>query len=105
MDFTKKKIRQAFYKSKEWQILRQYLLGQNPLCELCFAKDRLKPAEAIHHKIDIVDRPDLRLDTNNCQPLCAKCHNSISAMNQAGSEKDLSAVQLKWTDEVIKLKK
>jgi len=104
-DFNKKENRQAFYRSPEWRMFRKYILAQTPLCELCIDKDRLNPATEIHHKVDIIDRPELRLDMNNLQPLCKSCHSEITAQHSSGSEKNMSPVQLKWTDEVIKIKK
>lgn len=41
--------RQKIYQSTKWKELRLAKLMQQPLCELCLAKDIIKPAEDIHH--------------------------------------------------------
>ena len=107
MDWTDTKTRQTFYKSKEWQYLRKWILSRGPLCELCIAKDRLTPATEVHHKIDLWIDPAKRLDPNNLQPLCQSCHNTISAGNAMNNEKDMTPSNKKWDleDQLQKLKK
>jgi len=93
MNFQTRAERQKFYKSSHWQILRQWVLSRDPLCELCITKDRITPGTECHHKIDIADRPDLRLDPKNIQVLCQTCHNTISSETDA----KMQPVQLKHT--------
>jgi 5-methylcytosine-specific restriction protein A len=104
-NFKSRLSRQKFYNSANWKVLRDYLLYKKPLCEVCLEKERITVATEVHHKIDIIDRPELRLDTNNLQPLCHDCHSKITAMHMAGSEKDLAPTQLKWKAEPLKIKK
>ena len=104
-DYTKREIRQKFYNSSEWHMLRNYLLAREPLCDMCIERERITPATTCHHIIDIVDAPDRRFDTKNIQTLCESCHNSITAINTSGSEKNFKPVEKKWSTEVLKIKK
>lgn len=69
----------SFYKSKEWQIVRQQVLERdNYLCVRCNNPDKLErktPADVVHHIEELKERWDLRLDPNNCESLCHNCHN------------------------------
>jgi len=104
-DWSKRKTRQRFYRSSEWQILRKWILSRHPLCEKCIDNDRITPATELHHKIDIKDDPSKRLDTNNLQPLCKKCHDDITL--NADNENKFTPVKTKWSieDQLQKLKK
>jgi len=104
-DWSKRDVRQKFYKSKEWRMLRQWILSNGPLCERCIDNDRLRPATEIHHKIDIKDDPSKRLDTSNLQPLCNSCHNEISADNAINNENKFKPVATKWETLTTKIKK
>lgn len=78
LDFTKYSDRQQFYCSREWRMLRAFKLHINPLCEICLKKNILKPAEEVHHIVDIKDEPELALVMSNLQSLCKKCHSKIT---------------------------
>lgn len=82
--WTHREIRQKFYQSKEWRNIREYVLSKEPFCRKCKAEGYLVPAYAVDHIVDIVDEPLKRLDINNLQPLCRKCHSSktLSKMNR-----------------------
>jgi len=58
-----------------WQRLRLAYLAQHPLCRMCEAQGRVTAASVVDHVLTIADRPDLRLDWNNLQPLCKPCHD------------------------------
>lgn len=65
-----------FYNSKEWRALREYVMAKNHfLCIQC----TLVPADVVDHIIPIEVDWSLRLDVNNCQPLCHACHNKKTA--------------------------
>ena len=63
----------AFYNSRTWRTLRKYVLMGEPLCRDCG-----KPATVVDHIRPISDG-GARLDIENLQPLCFKCHNRKSA--------------------------
>lgn len=52
------------------------------LCEECARYGRRNsqglpvPATVAHHKVPIEEHPELRLDVNNGEALCAACHNA-----------------------------
>lgn len=100
-----RKGRAAFYRSKEWQMLRNFILSRNPLCERCLKKDRIVQATEVHHRIDLAHFPEGRLDPENLEPLCAKCHNEHTARESSGSEKELTKVNKEWNPEIESLKK
>lgn len=65
-----------FYNSKEWKALSQYVMATNHyLCIQC----ETVPADVVDHIIPVKINWSLRLDPNNCQPLCHKCHNKKTA--------------------------
>ena len=64
-----------FYRRATWRKFRLAFLWQNPLCVVCFEKGQLVPAEHVDHVIPRKVRPDLELDPENCQALCASCHS------------------------------
>lgn len=65
----------------EWERVRREYLAVRPFCERCGEQEgRLH----VDHKIEVKDRPDLRLDWDNLQTLCQACHNKATkerAMN------------------------
>jgi 5-methylcytosine-specific restriction protein A len=67
--------RARFYRSKEWRALRDAKIRRNPLCERCLIAGNLTKAEIVHHKKEIHDRPDLRLNIGNLESVCQACHN------------------------------
>ena len=68
----------------DWQRLRKRKLQADPLCEDCESRGRVTLAEEFDHIIRIVERPDLRLDWDNLQCLCQKCHAAKSAAERSG---------------------
>ena len=68
----------------DWQRLRRRKLQTAPLCEDCKSRGRLTLAVEVDHKIRISERPDLRLDWDNLQSLCAPCHAAKSAAERSG---------------------
>jgi 5-methylcytosine-specific restriction protein A len=58
-----------------WQRLRRMHLNANPWCVFCLEKGLVVEGEHVDHKLTIRERPDLRLDPENLQTLCAPCHN------------------------------
>ena len=64
----------AFYHSKEWQQVREYVLMRDSyLCRICGA-----PAEEVHHKIHLTPGnlydPRVNLNPDNLISLCKECH-------------------------------
>lgn len=81
----------AFYNSKEWKRKREKILERDHYeCQECrerlrvaaargkrlYGKDaKIRRATEVHHKKELKDYPQLRLDDENLVSLCVKCHN------------------------------
>jgi len=55
---------------------------QSPLCEICLARDIVKPAVDVHHKDSFLNyEGNLRLwkayDSDNLLSLCKECHSFL----------------------------
>ena len=77
-----------FYRSKEWQTVRQFCLRRdNYLCVKCYA-----PAEEVHHKIhltmDNIFDNDVALNPQNLICLCRDCHFAIHKEDKLKGIKD-----------------
>jgi len=69
-----------FYKSKEWQILRQQaLIKDKGLCQDCLEKKKISMATEVDHIIPVKVRWDLRLNLDNLRSLCHRCHMKKTA--------------------------
>ena len=101
--FNTRAARQEFYQSAPWRTLRDYFLQISPLCEYCLDEVLAVPATEVDHKIDIKDKPELRLDSSNLQSLCQSCHNKKSSRTHLNSEKGMKPSNPKWIAEVMKL--
>lgn len=73
-----------FYHSIAWLKLRLIQLADTPYCELCYQRDELVEATHVHHKVEIVEDPDLRLDPDNLQSLCHSCHSRLHRSRKVG---------------------
>ena len=71
------KREQRFYSSSDWIRTRNHKKQLNPLCEICFVNNKLKPVDIIHHIIEIKEDWSLRLSLSNLQSVCFACHNKI----------------------------
>lgn len=70
----------AFYRSAAWQRMRRLILERDHgLCQECLRHGRYTPATAVHHKQELLERWDLRLDPDNLESLCDECHNRMRA--------------------------
>src|SRR5579864_1183035 len=65
-----------FYASTPWRKLRAWFLVRNPLCADCLKAGRVTSAAHIHHVKERKERPDLALDPDNLEALCASCHGA-----------------------------
>ena len=73
----------AFYKSKEWQECREYILMRDRyLCVKCES-----PAEEVHHKIHLtpanIGDVSITLNPDNLICLCRSCHFDVHKADKA----------------------
>ena len=68
-----------FYKSKQWQHVRDYVMKRDQwLCQDCLKKGLIVPAEEVHHITPLspenITDPSITLNENNLIALCRECH-------------------------------
>jgi 5-methylcytosine-specific restriction endonuclease McrA len=64
-----------FYTSPVWRRMQAHVLKANHYeCARCKAKGKVVKASTVHHKEYLRNRPELALDENNLEPICAACH-------------------------------
>ena len=74
-----KQYAEDFYKSTTWQKCRDaYMKKAKGLCEDCYKKGLIVPAEEIHHiefiTPDNINDPKITLNFDNLVALCRECH-------------------------------
>jgi 5-methylcytosine-specific restriction endonuclease McrA len=72
----------AFYHTMAWKNTRKaYSQSVGGLCERCYSKGIVTPAEIVHHKIplteDNISDTNITLNWNNLEALCRKCHAEV----------------------------
>jgi 5-methylcytosine-specific restriction protein A len=73
----------------DWKRLRATFLVVHPICEHCDRRGVTTPARVVNHRIDIRDRPDLRLNESNLEALCKQCHDRHTARRMNAERKRL----------------
>lgn len=68
----------AFYKSREWQIIRaEVLKEQHYECQRCKSKGEYSSGNIVHHIKHIKEYPELALVRSNLMVVCYACHNEL----------------------------
>tara|TARA_R110000737_G_scaffold37384_2_gene57161 strand:+ start:1755 stop:2096 length:342 start_codon:yes stop_codon:yes gene_type:complete len=75
---TRQYSNQSFYNSKGWRMTRKFYIKANPLCEICKRNNITKESQMVDH-ITPINNGGQKIDHNNLQALCNKCHNTKSA--------------------------
>ena len=63
------------YNSK-WVRAREYFLADNPLCRLCWERNKVTPSTVVDHIKPHKGDQDKFWDESNWQALCKHCHDS-----------------------------
>jgi 5-methylcytosine-specific restriction enzyme A len=71
------------YDSRWADYSRRYRIA-NPLCVLCLAADRTRPAEVVDHVRPHRGDADLFWGAENHQSLCKRCHDRKTATEDGG---------------------
>jgi len=77
--------KQKFYGLSIWKRkLRIYHLREEPLCQMCLAKDKIVSASVVDHIIPFENQyDDLATDTENFSSLCHSCHSVATTRETA----------------------
>lgn len=62
-----------------WSLLRARTLNKYPRCVLCGSTDKLR----VHHKVPVIERPDMTEQEDNLVTLCTICHGKIHGRMKA----------------------
>jgi len=65
-----------------WQRARETFLGRHPLCCYCDRRGRVTAATIVDHIKPHQGDQALFWDTNNWQPLCKDCHDTVKAQEE-----------------------
>lgn len=70
---------EKFYKSAAWKRVRDAAIRRDAyLCVDCMKKNKLMPAEEVHHIIELtpdnIHDPKIALNLDNLVSLCKECH-------------------------------
>jgi len=71
-----------------WRRLRDWWIGNNPLCAACSTEDWPVSATDVDHIVPVVQAPDRRLDPTNLQSLCRSCHGRKTYGETLGKARD-----------------
>ena len=67
----------AFYKTKEWELIRGIALARDRYqCVECKKRGIIKPAQMVHHIVPVKKDWNKRLELSNLESLCEACHNA-----------------------------
>jgi 5-methylcytosine-specific restriction enzyme A len=69
---------------KDWRMVRASVLAAEPWCRMCAERGIQTQAKLVDHIVTVRERPDLRLNRANLQPLCWPCHNGKTIRHDGG---------------------
>lgn len=80
-DDEQRQLRQKAYNMSGWRKLRMKYLKEHPLCEECLKRNKVTPADQVHHKRSPFKKGEINyelfLDPNNLESICAECHGML----------------------------
>jgi 5-methylcytosine-specific restriction protein A len=65
------------YCTKQWRLLRERVLREEPLCRYCKEMGLIQASEHVDHIKPVRTHRQLAFNRSNLQGLCAHCHNSV----------------------------
>ena len=76
-----KEFSKAFYKSRTWQKVRQFIWKRdNGLCQDCLKKGLITPGKEVHHVVELTEDnimdASISLGEDNLITLCKSCHEA-----------------------------
>lgn len=70
-----------------WSKLSKLHRAKHPLCEVCLAEGRTRPATLVHHVRPVAEGNPALCDESQLVSLCAACHNAIEAAARAKGDR------------------
>src|SRR4051812_23845917 len=68
----------------DWRQIRAEVLAAEPGCRLCAADGIQRTAIMVDHIVPVRERPELRLERSNLQPLCWRHHALVTNRHDGG---------------------
>ena len=72
------------YDTRRWRRASKAFLARNPLCRYCEQVGKTRLAQVVDHIKPVSEAPELAMDQDNWQPLCATCHNAVKQAEEKG---------------------
>lgn len=67
-----------FYNSSKWKYTREVIMQRDfRLCQRCLKEGIHKPADVVHHKVELLDDWSLALEHSNLESICHLHHTLI----------------------------
>ena len=66
----------GFYNTYAWRKLSLRFRKEHPLCKHCIERKITTPSQEVDHIKSVKEYPELRMEWNNLQALCRRCHRS-----------------------------
>lgn len=89
----RRKERMAFYNTRRWKDMRDYMRQKYPLCQDCLKEGKITPAEETHHilspfvrGLSCEEKERRGYSEDNLVCLCKQCH--INRHHPGGTVKD-----------------
>lgn len=86
--YKRNKEAKRFYNGTPWKMRRKLtLIRDKYLCQKCFRKGIITPANTVHHIKSLEEFPELALDLENLETICPSCHNKEHPEKGYGKKK------------------
>ena len=96
-DTDKRKERNSYYSTAQWQRHRQLILSQSPICKACLIHGIVTPATEVDHVFPWSQIGAQAFYVNLFQSLCKPCHTYKTALEQRGVIQFYSTSVIEYT--------
>lgn len=81
---------------RRWQKVRELYLDECPMCCDPFGTHRHegqeRPAEQVHHKVAVVEQPELCYINENLASVCTQCHARLESLEKQHKKLELQNI-------------
>lgn len=78
--YVRNKEDAIIYKNRQWQVVRAIAMARdNGLCLVCLSDKRIRPADMVHHIVEVAEDKRTAYDVDNLISLCNACHANVHA--------------------------